>query len=197
MDFNSATDGGQDVISSNDFRNGVTIEIDGQVFSVIEFQHVKPGKGSAFVRTKLRNVKTGAVVERTFNAGEKMPRAHVERHEMQYLYANGDEYSFMDTETFEQVSLTATELGDALHFLKENMNIALLQFQGTTIGVDLPNSVELEVVETDPGLRGDTATGGTKPAKLETGYVVRVPLFIENGDKLIIDTRSGEYLSRA
>jgi len=197
VDFESSTDGGQDVISSNDFRNGVTIEIDGQVFSVIEFQHVKPGKGSAFVRTKLRNVKTGAVVERTFNAGEKMPRAHVERHEMQYLYANGDEYSFMDTETFEQVSLTATELGDALHFLKENMNIALLQFQGTTIGVDLPNSVELEVVETDPGLRGDTATGGTKPAKLETGYVVRVPLFIENGDKLIIDTRSGEYLSRA
>ena len=197
MDFKSSTDGGQDVISSNDFRNGVTIEIDGQVFSVIEFQHVKPGKGSAFVRTKLRNVKTGAVVERTFNAGEKMPRAHIERHEMQYLYANGDEYSFMDTETFEQVSLTATELGDALHFLKENMNIALLQFQGTTIGVDLPNSVELEVVETDPGLRGDTATGGTKPAKLETGYVVRVPLFIENGDKLIIDTRSGEYLSRA
>ncbi len=185
------------MISSNDFRNGVTIEIDGQVFSVIEFQHVKPGKGSAFVRTKLRNVKTGAVVERTFNAGEKMPRAHVDRHEMQYLYANGDEYSFMDTETFEQVSLTSTELGDALHFLKENMTIALLQFQGTIIGVDLPNSVELEVVETDPGLRGDTATGGTKPAKLETGYVVRVPLFIENGDKLIIDTRSGEYLSRA
>ena len=185
------------MISSNDFRNGVTIEIDGQVFSVIEFQHVKPGKGSAFVRTKLRNVKTGAVVERTFNAGEKMPRAHVDRHEMQYLYANGDEYSFMDTETFEQVSLTSAELGDALHFLKENMTIALLQFQGTIIGVDLPNSVELEVVETDPGLRGDTATGGTKPAKLETGYVVRVPLFIENGDKLIIDTRSGDYLSRA
>ncbi len=190
-------DGGQDVISSNDFRNGVTIELDGQVFSVIEFQHVKPGKGSAFVRTKLRNVKTGAVVERTFNAGEKLPRAHVERREMQYLYASGDEYSFMDTETFEQVSLTQAELGDALHFLKENMNIALLQFQGVTIGVDLPNSVELTVVETDPGLRGDTATGGTKPAKLETGYVVRVPLFIENGDRLIVDTRSGEYLSRA
>ncbi len=190
-------DGGQDVISSNDFRNGVTIELDGQVFSVIEFQHVKPGKGSAFVRTKLRNVKTGAVVERTFNAGEKLPRAHVERREMQYLYASGDEYSFMDTETFEQVSLTAAELGDALHFLKENMTIALLQFQGITIGVDVPNSVELKVVETDPGLRGDTATGGTKPAKLETGYVVRVPLFIENGDTLIVDTRSGEYLSRA
>jgi len=185
------------VISSNDFRNGVTIELDGAVFSVIEFQHVKPGKGSAFVRTKLRNVKTGAVVERTFNAGERLTRAHLERREMQYLYANGDEYTFMDTESFEQVTLSPTELGDALHFLKENMTIALMQYQGTTIGVDLPNSVELKVVETDPGLRGDTATGGTKPATLETGYVVRVPLFIENGDVLIVDTRSGEYLSRA
>ena len=185
------------MISSNDFRNGVTIELDGAVFSVIEFQHVKPGKGSAFVRTKLRNVKTGAVVERTFNAGERLTRAHLERREMQYLYANGDEYTFMDTESFEQVTLSPTELGDALHFLKENMTIALMQYQGTTIGVDLPNSVELKVVETDPGLRGDTATGGTKPATLETGYVVRVPLFIENGDVLIVDTRSGEYLSRA
>jgi len=185
------------VISSNDFRNGVTIELDGAVFSVIEFQHVKPGKGSASVRTKLRNVKTGAVVERTFNAGERLTRAHLERREMQYLYANGDEYTFMDTESFEQVTLSPTELGDALHFLKENMTIALMQYQGTTIGVDLPNSVELKVVETDPGLRGDTATGGTKPATLETGYVVRVPLFIENGDVLIVDTRSGEYLSRA
>jgi len=185
------------VISSNDFRNGVTIEIDGQVFSVIEFQHVKPGKGSAFVRTKLRNLKSGAVVERTFNAGEKLPRAHLDRREMQYLYVNGDEYTFMDTETFEQATLTADQLGDALHFLKENMTIALLQYQTTLIGVDLPNSVELKVVETDPGLKGDTATGGQKPATLETGYVVRVPLFIEVGDVLIIDTRSGEYLSRA
>jgi elongation factor P len=185
------------VISSNDFRNGVTIELDGQVFSVIEFQHVKPGKGSAFVRTKLRNVKTGAVVERTFNAGEKLPRAHLDRHEMQFLYVNGDEYTFMDTETFEQVTLTAEQLGDALHFLKENMTIGMMQYQGSLIGVDLPNSVELKVIETDPGLKGDTATGGQKPAKLETGYVVRVPLFIEVGDVLIVDTRSGEYLSRA
>ena len=185
------------MISSNDFRNGVTIELDGQVFSVIEFQHVKPGKGSAFVRTKLRNVKTGAVVERTFNAGEKLPRAHLDRHEMQFLYVNGDEYTFMDTETFEQVTLTAEQLGDALHFLKENMTIGMMQYQGSLIGVDLPNSVELKVIETDPGLKGDTATGGQKPAKLETGYVVRVPLFIEVGDVLIVDTRSGEYLSRA
>ena len=185
------------MISSNDFRNGVTIELDGNVYSVIEFQHVKPGKGSAFVRTKLRNAKTGAVVERTFNAGEKVPRAHIDRKDMQYLYANGDEYTFMDNETFEQVTLTGAELGDALHFLKENRVIGLMQFQGTTMGVDLPNSVVLEVVETDPGLKGDTATGGTKVAKLETGYSVRVPLFIQNGDKLIVDTRSGEYLSRA
>ncbi len=185
------------MISSNDFRNGVTIELDGNVFSVIEFQHVKPGKGSAFVRTKLRNAKTGAVVERTFNAGEKVARAHIERKDMQFLYVNGDEYAFMDSETFEQVALTRAELGDALNFLKENMVIGLMQFQGVTIGVDLPNSVVLEVVDTDPGLKGDTATGGTKTAKLETGYVVRVPLFIENGDRLIIDTRSGEYLSRA
>lgn len=185
------------MISSNDFRNGVTIELDGDVFTVTEFQHVKPGKGSAFVRTRLKNVRTGAVVERTFNAGEKVPRAHVERRDMQYLYQSGDEYSFMDSETFEQVTLGRNELGDALHFIKENMVIGLLQFQGVTIGVDLPNSVTLEVVETDPGLRGDTATGGTKPAKLETGYVVRVPLFIEVGDRLVVDTRSGEYVSRA
>ncbi|MDA8345874.1 MAG: elongation factor P [Thermaerobacter sp.] len=185
------------MISSNDFRNGVTIELDGNVYSVIEFQHVKPGKGSAFVRTKLKNAKTGAVVERTFNAGEKVLRAHIDRKDMQYLYANGDEYSFMDNETFEQVSLTRQDLGDALNFLKENMVIGLMQFQGATIGVDLPNSVVLEVVETDPGLKGDTATGGTKAAKLETGYVVRVPLFIQNGDHLIVDTRTGEYLSRA
>lgn len=185
------------MISSNDFRNGVTIELDGSVFTVTEFQHVKPGKGSAFVRTRLKNVRTGAVVERTFNAGEKVPRAQIDRKDMQYLYGSGDEYSFMDNETFEQITMSRTELGDALNFLKENMVIGVLQFQGTLIGVDLPNSVELQVVETDPGLRGDTATGGTKPAKLETGYVVRVPLFIEVGDRLIVDTRSGEYLSRA
>lgn len=185
------------MISSNDFRNGVTIELDGGIFTVTEFQHVKPGKGSAFVRTRLKNLRTGAVVERTFNAGEKVPRAQVDRKDMQYLYQNGEEFAFMDAESYEQVSLTRAELGDALNFLKENMVIGLMQFQGTTIGVDLPNSVELKVVETDPGLRGDTATGGTKPAKVETGYVVRVPLFIEVGDRLIVDTRTGAYLSRA
>lgn len=185
------------MISSNDFRNGVTIELDGAVFTVTEFQHVKPGKGSAFVRTRLKNVKTGAVVERTFNAGEKVPRALVERKDMQYLYQSADEFSFMDNETFEQVTLSRSELGGSLNFLKENMVIGILRFQGSIVGIELPNSVELAVVETDPGLRGDTATGGTKPAKCETGYVVRVPLFIEVGDRLIVDTRSGEYVSRA
>lgn len=185
------------MISSNDFRTGVTIEIEGGVWQVVDFQHVKPGKGAAFVRTKLKNVKTGAVVERTFNAGEKLPRAHVDRREMQYLYESDAMFNLMDNETYEQISLTAEQLGDARRFLKENMNIGILFFQGVVIGLDLPNSVELEVVETDPGIRGDTATGGTKPAKLETGYVVKVPLFINVGDVLRIDTRSGDYIERA
>ncbi|MHC1746076.1 MAG: elongation factor P [Negativicutes bacterium] len=185
------------MISSNDFRTGVTIEIDNDVWQVVDFQHVKPGKGAAFVRAKLKNARTGAVVERTFNAGEKMPKAHVDRREMQYLYASDDQYNFMDNETFEQIALTQTQLGDATKFLKENMSIGIMFFQGTIIGVDVPNSVELTVIETDPGIRGDTATGGTKPAKLETGHVVKVPLFINIGDVLRIDTRSGEYLERA
>ncbi|HMM21257.1 MAG TPA: elongation factor P [Selenomonadales bacterium] len=185
------------MISSNDFRTGVTIEIDNGVWQVVDFQHVKPGKGAAFVRAKLKNVKTGAVVERTFNAGEKLPKAHVERREMQYLYESDGEYNFMDNETFEQTTINNEQLGDAMKFLKENMSIGVLTFQGSIIGVDLPNSVELEVVETDPGIRGDTATGGTKPAKLETGYVVKVPLFINVGDVLRIDTRTGDYIERA
>lgn len=185
------------MISSNDFRTGVTIELDGNVWQVVDFQHVKPGKGSAFVRTKLKNIQTGAVIERTFNAGEKVPKAHVERREMQYLYASDDMYNFMDNETYEQVGLTSEQLGDATKFMKENMNIGVEFFQGTVIGVVLPNAVELTVVETDPGIRGDTATGGNKPAKLETGYVVRVPLFINEGDVLRIDTRSGNYIERA
>ncbi len=185
------------MISSNDFRTGVTIELDGGVWQVVDFQHVKPGKGSAFVRTKLKNAKTGAVVERTFNAGEKVPRAHLDRREMQYLYEGDGAYNFMDTETYEQITLSNDQLGDAMKFLKENMNIGVLFFQGTVIGIDLPNSVELEVVETDPGIRGDTATGGTKPAKLETGYIVKVPLFINTGDVLRIDTRTGDYIERA
>lgn len=185
------------MISSNDFRTGVTIEIDNQVWQIVDFQHVKPGKGAAFVRAKMKNIQTGAVVERTFNAGEKLPRAHVERRDMQYLYESDGQYNFMDNENFEQIALNDSQLGSARNFLKENMSIAIQMFQGTVIGVELPFSVELQVVETDPGIRGDTATGGTKPAKVETGYVVKVPLFINEGDVLRIDTRTGEYLERA
>jgi elongation factor P len=185
------------MISSNDFRNGVTIELDGGVWTVVDFQHVKPGKGAAFVRAKMKNVKTGAVVERTFNAGEKVPKAHVDNRQMQYLYESDGLYNFMDNETYEQITMNSDQLGDAIKFLKENMSIGVLFFQGIVIGIDLPYSVELEVIETDPGIRGDTATGGTKPAKLETGYVVRVPLFINIGDVLRVDTRSGDYLERA
>ncbi len=185
------------MISSNDFRPGVTIEIDGMAWQVIEFQHVKPGKGAAFVRVKLKNLQSGSVVERTFNAGEKVPNAQVERKQMQYLYASDDTYNFMDTETYDQIMLTKEQLGNALNFIIENMEITVLSFKGTVIGVEIPNSVELKVVETEPGIRGDTATGGVKPAKLETGYVVKVPLFINEGDVLRIDTRSGAYLERA
>ena len=185
------------MISSNDFRPGVTIEIDGMVWQVVEFQHVKPGKGAAFVRAKLKNLQTGSVVERTFNAGEKVPNAQVERKPMQYLYGEEGSYYFMDVETYDQIMLTKDQLGDALNFIKEEMEITVLFFNGTVIGVDSPNSVELKVVETEPGIRGDTATGGVKPAKLETGYVVKVPLFINEGDVLRIDTRTGAYLERA
>ena len=185
------------MISSNDFRPGVTIEIDNQVWQVVDFQHVKPGKGAAFVRAKIKNLQTGAVIERTFNAGEKLPKAQVDRRPMQYLYADGDSFNFMDTETYDQVMLTKDQLTEALNFLKENMEITVLFFNGTIIGVELPNSVDFTVVETDPGIRGDTATGGTKPAKLETGYVVKVPMFINEGDVLRIDTRSGAYIERA
>ncbi|NHM27817.1 elongation factor P [Desulfofundulus sp. TPOSR] len=185
------------MISTNDFRTGLTIDLDGEVFQVIEFQHVKPGKGAAFVRSKLKNLRTGAVIEKTFNAGEKIPRAHVERREVQYLYNDGTSYNFMDMETFDQFSLTREQLGDAINFLKENMTINLLMFQGKSIGVDLPNFVELKVVDTPPGIKGDTASGGSKPATLETGYVVQVPFFIEVGDVLQIDTRTGQYIKRA
>ncbi|NLJ75793.1 MAG: elongation factor P [Peptococcaceae bacterium] len=185
------------MISTNEFRTGQTIELEGDVFQIIDFQHVKPGKGAAFVRSKLRNIRTGAVIEKTFNAGEKMPRARIERHEVQYLYSDGKEYNFMDMETYDQMAMSAEQLGDATKYLKENMSIHVLTFQGKSIGVDLPNSVELEVVETTPGIKGDTASGGSKPATLETGAVVQVPLFINEGDKLLIDTRSGSYIKRA
>ena len=184
------------MISTNDFRTGLTIELDGDVHQVVEFQHVKPGKGSAFVRSKLRNLRTGAVIERTFNAGEKLPRARVEKREVQYLYKDGASYNLMDMESYDQMALSAEELGDAVKYLKENMNIFLLSYQGKPMGVDMPNFVELEVVETSPGIKGDTASGGTKPATLETGHVVNVPFFINVGDVLQIDTRTGAYLKR-
>lgn len=185
------------MISTNEFKTGVTVEIDGDVFAIVDFQHVKPGKGAAFVRTKLKNVKTGNVVEKTFRAGEKLPRAHVDRRQMQYLYFTGTEYEVMDNETFEQTSLTEEQIGDAKKFLKENMVITVAMYQGMPIGVEVPNFVELEVVETDPGIKGDTASGGSKPAKLETGAIVQVPFFINVGDKLRIDTRTGTYMERA
>jgi elongation factor P len=185
------------LISSNDFRNGVTIELDGQIFVVVEFLHVKPGKGAAFVRTKLRNIENGGVTERTFRAGEKVPRAHLERREMQYLYRSADDFSFMDSESFEQVLLSAEYLGDQALYLKENMAVIAVKYKDRMIGVELPNSVELTVVETDPGVRGDTASGGSKPAKLETGLIVQVPFFINEGDVLRVDTRTGQYIERA
>jgi elongation factor P len=185
------------VISTNDLRTGVTVEVDGDVFTVVEFLHVKPGKGSAFVRTKLKNVKTGAVLERTFRAGEKLPRAHVEYKELQYLYHTGGEYVFMDANTYEQVNLPKDILGDAVKWLKEQDSVGLQYYQGQVIGVELPNFVELAVTETAPGFKGDTATGGSKPATLETGAVVQVPFFVNVGDKIRVDTRTGLYLSRA
>ena len=185
------------MISTNDFKTGLTIEIEGDVCQIVDFQHVKPGKGAAFVRAKIKNLRTGGVVERTFNAGEKLPRARIDRREVQYLYNDGTDYNFMDMESYDQMTLSRDELGDAVKYLKENMTIKLLLYQGKSMGVDLPNFVELEVTETEPGIKGDTASGGTKPATLETGYVVQVPFFINVGDVLQVDTRSGQYLKRA
>ncbi|NLG79036.1 MAG: elongation factor P [Firmicutes bacterium] len=184
------------MISTNDFHTGLTIELDGEVYTVVDFQHVKPGKGSAFVRSRLKNVKTGYVIERTFRAGEKLPRAHIDYREMQYLYSSGDDNYFMDTSTYEQLVLSNETLGDAKKYLKENMVIGVQMYEGAPIGVELPNFVELAVVDTDPGLRGDTATGGSKPATLETGAVVQVPLFVNVGDVIRVDTRTGQYLER-
>lgn len=185
------------MITAGDFRNGATFELDGQVFQIVEFQHVKPGKGAAFVRTKLKNVITGATVEKTFNPTDKMPKAHIERKDMQYLYNDGDLYYFMDTETYEQLPLNKDTIGDALTFVKENMICKILSFKGNVFGIEPPTFVELEVTETEPGFKGDTATGATKPATVETGATVKVPLFINQGDVIRIDTRTGEYLERA
>lgn len=185
------------MVTAGDFRNGVTFEMDGQVMQIVEFQHVKPGKGAAFVRTKLKNVITGAVTERTFNPTDKFENAYVERREMQYLYNDGELYYFMDTETYEQLPLNADKLGDAFRFVKENMLVKVLSYKGNVFGLEPPLFVDLEVTETEPGVRGDTATNVTKPATLETGAEVRVPLFINVGEKIRIDTRTGEYLERS
>lgn len=185
------------MISAGEFRNGVTFEMDGQVLQVVEFQHVKPGKGAAFVRVKMKNVMTGAVTERSFNPTDKYEPAHVERKEMQYLYADGDLYYFMDTETYEQMPISKSTLGDDFRFVTENMNVKVLSYKGSVFAVEPPLFVELEVTETDPGFKGNTATNTLKPAVVETGATVQVPLFIEQGEKIKIDTRTGEYLERS
>lgn len=185
------------MISAGDFRNGVTFEEDGNVMQVIEFQHVKPGKGSAFVRTKTKNVITGAVVEKSYNPTAKFPSAFIERKDMEYSYQDGDLYYFMDSETYEQVPIAGKDLGDSFKFVKENMTCKILSYKGNVFGIEPPNFVELEVTDTEPGVKGDTATNATKPATLETGAEVRVPLFINTGDILRIDTRTGEYMERA
>lgn len=185
------------MISTSDFKTGLTIELDNDVWQIIEFQHVKPGKGAAFVRSRLRNVRTGSIQERTFRTTEKIQKAHIETRKMQFLYGSGDEYTFMDNESYEQLVLTRKQIEQQLKFLLENMTVNIVMHNGETIGVDLPNTVELVVTDTEPGIKGDTASGGSKPATMETGLVVQVPFFINVGDKLIIDTREGHYVSRA
>ncbi len=185
------------MVSAGDFRNGVTFEMDGNVLQIIEFQHVKPGKGAAFVRAKVRNVITGSVVERTFNPNDKFPTAFIERKDMEYSYSDGDLYYFMDSETYELVPISASELTDSFKFVKENMVCKILSYKGKVFGVEPPNFVELQVTKTDPGFKGDTATNTTKPATLETGAEVKVPLFIDEGEMIQIDTRTGEYMGRA
>ena len=184
------------MISAGEFRNGITFEMEGSVFQIVEFQHVKPGKGAAFVRTKLKNVITGAVVEKTFRPTEKMPKAHIERKNMAYSYNDGDLYYFMDNETFDMMPLGQDQLGDALKFVTENMNVMILSYKGNVFGVEPPTFVELTVTETEPGFKGDTSTGATKPATLETGATINVPLFVDQGDTIRVDTRTGEYMER-
>lgn len=185
------------MISAGDFRNGVTIEIDGNVCQIIEFQHVKPGKGAAFVRTKLKDIINGGVKETTFRPTEKFPAARIDRKDMQYLYADGDLYNFMDTENYEQIALTKDQVGDAMKYVKENEMVKINSYNGNVFAVEPPLFVELTITQTEPGFKGDTATGATKPATVETGATVAVPLFVNEGDVIKIDTRTGEYLSRA
>ena len=184
------------MVSAGDFRNGITVEIEGQVLQIVEFQHVKPGKGAAFVRTKLKNVINGGVVERTFRPTEKFPAARIDRIDMQYLYQDGDQYNFMNTENYEQLSLNQDVVGDAMTFVKENDICKICSYNGSVFSVEPPMFVELEITDTEPGFKGDTATGGSKPATLETGTTIQVPLFINEGEKLQIDTRTGQYLKR-
>ena len=184
------------MISAGDFRNGVTLEIEGNVYQILEFQHVKPGKGAAFVRTKLKNIINGGVVEKTFRPTEKCPQARIDRKDMQYLYSDGELYNFMDVENYEQIALNSDMIGDALKFVKENEMVKVCSHNGNVFAIEPPLFVELEITDTEPGFKGDTATGATKPAVVETGATVYVPLFVEQGDKIKIDTRTGEYLSR-
>ena len=185
------------MISGNDVKTGLTISVDNGIWKVIDFQHVKPGKGSAFVRSKLKNLRTGAIQEKTFRAGEKVEQAMIENRRMQYLYADGDMHVFMDNETFEQTELPADQLTDELKFLKANMEVQIQSYEGETIGIELPKTVELEVTETEPGIKGNTATGATKSATVETGYELNVPLFVNEGDVLVINTSDGSYISRS
>ena len=184
------------MISTNDFKTGSTIEYEGNIFQVIEFQHVKPGKGQAFVRSKLRNLRSGAVIDNTFNAGEKVKKAHIEKNTMQYLYAMGEEYVFMNNETYEQLEITTKQLGDVVNFLVESMEVKVMQYEGEILGVEVPEKVTLEVTECEPGVKGNTASNATKSATVSTGYSLQVPLFVETGDKLIINTNTGQYVSR-
>ena len=185
------------MISVNEFRTGLTIEVDGDIWRVLEFQHVKPGKGAAFVRSKLRNLRNGNIQEKTFRGGEKVNRAQIDNRKMQYLYANGDAHVFMDNETYDQIEIQSDKIKYELKFLLENMEVSIMQYEGEVLGVSLPVTVTLEVAETEPGIKGDTASGGSKPAKMETGLVVQVPFFVNAGDKLVVNTEEGEYVSRA
>ena len=185
-----------EMMMAGDFRNGVTFELDSQVFRVVDFQHVKPGKGAAFVRTRLKNVITGAALDKTFNPSEKIQLAEIEKRDMQYLYADGEDYNFMDNSNYEQIPISKEDLGDVLKFLKENMSVTVLSFKGKIFAVDLSTFVELEITYTEPGLKGDSSTGKTKPATLETGSEIQVPLFVNTGDFIRIDTRTGEYMER-
>ena len=184
------------MVTAGDFKNGITMEMEGNIWQIIEFQHVKPGKGAAFVRTKLKNIKSGGVIEKSFRPTEKFQLAHIDKSEYQYLYSDGEFYIFMNTETFDQIQLTEDKVGDALKFVKENDMCKLCSYQGDVFSIEPPMFAELEITETEPGVKGDTATGATKPAVVETGATVYVPLFVNLGDKIKIDTRTGEYLSR-